>query len=61
MFDPSCIIVGLELGTSKVCAVVGEIGAEGDLEPLAEAAVVERERDARQPAIDHAPDTVNGQ
>ena len=26
MFDDSNIIVGLEIGTSKVCAVVGEIG-----------------------------------
>lgn len=31
MFDNSSIIVGLEIGTSKVCAVVGEVGAEGAL------------------------------
>jgi cell division protein FtsA len=31
MFDPSSIIVGLEVGTSKVCAVVGELGADGAL------------------------------
>ena len=31
MFDDSNIIVGLEIGTSKVCAVVGEQGAEGAL------------------------------
>ena len=31
MFDSSSIIVGLEIGTSKVCAVVGEINAEGGL------------------------------
>jgi cell division protein FtsA len=31
MFDPSSIIVGLEIGTSKVCAVVGEVNAEGSL------------------------------
>jgi len=31
MFDPSSIIVGLELGTSKVCAVVGEVGAAGSV------------------------------
>ncbi len=31
MFDPSSIIVGLEIGTSKVCAVVGELGADGVL------------------------------
>src|SRR2546421_2594262 len=31
MFDPSSIIVGLEIGTSKVCAVVGELNAEGGL------------------------------
>jgi cell division protein FtsA len=32
MFDPaSSIIVGLEIGTSKVCAVVGELSADGSL------------------------------
>src|SRR3989475_12315887 len=31
MFDPSSIIVGLEVGTSKVCAVVGELNADGAL------------------------------
>src|SRR5437660_7306163 len=31
MFDPSSIIVGLEIGTSKVCAVVGELSAENTL------------------------------
>jgi cell division protein FtsA len=31
MFDPSSIIVGLEIGTSKVCAVVGELTADGAL------------------------------
>ena len=31
MFDPSSIIVGLEIGTSKVCAVVGEVNAAGNL------------------------------
>ena len=31
MFDASHIIVGLETGTSKVCAVVGEVNAEGVL------------------------------
>ncbi len=31
MFDPSSIIVGLEIGTSKICAVVGEINAAGSL------------------------------
>src|SRR4029077_18174754 len=31
MFDPSSIIVGLEIGTSKVCAVVGELGADNGL------------------------------
>ena len=29
--DASNLIVGLEIGTSKVCAVVGEINAEGAL------------------------------
>jgi cell division protein FtsA len=31
MFDPSSIIVGLEVGTSKVCAVVGELSLDGAL------------------------------
>jgi cell division protein FtsA len=32
MFDnPSSIIVGLEIGTSKICAVVGELTSEGAL------------------------------
>src|SRR5437870_5452117 len=31
MFDSSSVIVGLEIGTSKVCAVVGEINAGGTL------------------------------
>ena len=31
MFDESNIIVGLEIGTSKVCAVVGEQGDDGSL------------------------------
>ena len=29
MFNTPSIIVGLEIGTSKVCAVVGELGADG--------------------------------
>ena len=31
MFDSSSIIVGLEIGTSKICVVVGEINAAGSL------------------------------
>jgi cell division protein FtsA len=31
MFDESNIIVGLEIGTSKICAVVGEQGEDGSL------------------------------
>ena len=31
MFDSSPIIVGLELGTSKVCAVVGQANESGAL------------------------------
>jgi len=31
MFEPSSIIVGLEIGTSKVCAVVGDLNPEGAL------------------------------
>jgi len=29
MFDPSTIVVGLEIGTSKVCAAVGEVAPNG--------------------------------
>ncbi len=31
MFEDANIIVGLEIGTSKICAVVGELGADGAL------------------------------
>ncbi len=31
MFDPASILVGLEIGTSKVCAVVGEVNSAGAL------------------------------
>jgi cell division protein FtsA len=31
MFNPASIIVGLEIGTSKVCAVVGDLSADGAL------------------------------
>ena len=31
MFESSNIIVGLEIGTSKICAVVGEINSAGVL------------------------------
>src|SRR5258708_7431829 len=31
MFDPASLIVGLEIGTSKICAVVGEVNAAGSL------------------------------
>jgi cell division protein FtsA len=31
MSNPASIIVGLEVGTSKVCAVVGELGADNSL------------------------------
>jgi len=31
MFDSSSIVVGLEIGTSKVCAVVGEVNSAGAL------------------------------
>src|ERR1041385_8662237 len=31
MFDSSNVIVGLEIGTSKVCAVVGEMNSQGVL------------------------------
>src|SRR5678816_937681 len=31
MFDRSCTIVGLDIGTSKVCAVVGEVSPSGAL------------------------------
>ncbi|TAL00357.1 MAG: cell division protein FtsA [Verrucomicrobia bacterium] len=31
MFDSSSIIVGLEIGTSKICAIVGEVSDDGAL------------------------------
>lgn len=31
MFDPGQVIVGLEIGTHKICAAVGEAGAKGEL------------------------------
>jgi cell division protein FtsA len=31
MFEPASLIVGLEIGTSKICAAVGEINAAGSL------------------------------
>ncbi len=31
MFDSSSVIVGLEVGTSKICAVVGEVSSSGAL------------------------------
>ncbi len=34
MFNPSHLIVGLEIGTSKVCVAVGEIGARGEVTVL---------------------------
>ena len=35
MFDSPAIIVGLEIGTSKVCAMVGEVGVEGAVNVIA--------------------------
>lgn len=35
MFNDPSVIVGLEIGTSKVCAVVGELNAEGALNIVA--------------------------
>ena len=34
MFEASNIVVGLEIGTSKICVVVGEQNAEGSLQPV---------------------------
>ncbi len=31
MFDPASLIVGLEIGTSKICAAVGEVNSTGTL------------------------------
>ena len=31
MFDPGQVIVGLEIGTHKICVAVGEAGAKGEL------------------------------
>ncbi len=35
MFDEANLIVGLEIGTSKICAVIGEINTEGALNIIA--------------------------
>ena len=34
MFDPESIVVGLEIGTSKVCAAVGEMTSQGGFKVL---------------------------
>lgn len=34
MFDPGQVIVGLEIGTHKICVAVGEVGAKGELTVL---------------------------
>jgi cell division protein FtsA len=53
MFDSSAIVVGLEIGTSKVCAVVGEINAEGSLNIVGLGQA--RSRGARKGEICDAP------
>ncbi len=34
MFDPSSVVVGLEIGTSKICAVVADVTVEGTFRVL---------------------------
>src|SRR5438128_4019624 len=53
MFDPSSIIVGLEIGTSKVCAVVGELGADNGLNIVGVGQA--RSRGVRKGEITNAP------
>jgi cell division protein FtsA len=53
MFDPSSIIVGLEVGTSKVCAVVGDVNAQGALNIVGVGQA--RSRGVRKGEISDAP------
>jgi len=54
MFDPaSSIIVGLEIGTSKVCAVVGDLSPDGALNIVGLGQ--SRSRGVRKGEICHAP------
>ena len=53
MFDPSSIIVGLEIGTSKVCAVVGEVNSSGALNIIGLGQA--RSRGVRKGEISDAP------
>jgi len=53
MFDSSSIIVGLEIGTSKVCAVVGEFNADGSLSIIR--LVQARSRGVRKGEIVNSP------
>lgn len=55
MFDPSSIIVGLEIGTSKVCAVVGDLNNEGALNIVGLGQA--RSRGVRKGEISDAPMT----
>jgi len=55
MFNASSIIVGLEIGTSKVCAVVGELGADGALNIVGLGQ--SRSRGVRKGEIADAPST----
>jgi cell division protein FtsA len=53
MFDSSSIIVGLEIGTSKVCAVVGEVNPAGALNVIGIGQA--RSRGVRKGEITDAP------
>ncbi|HYV28612.1 MAG TPA: cell division protein FtsA [Candidatus Eisenbacteria bacterium] len=53
MFDSSSIIVGLEIGTSKVCAVVGEVNHAGALNVIGIGQA--RSRGVRKGEIANAP------
>ena len=47
MFDEANIIAGLEIGTSKICVVVGELGPEGALNIIGVGQSRARRREAR--------------
>lgn len=53
MFEPASLIVGLEIGTSKICAVVGEVNAAGALNLIGVGQ--SRSRGVRKGEISDAP------
>jgi cell division protein FtsA len=53
MFEPASLIVGLEIGTSKICAVVGEVNTAGALNLIGVGQ--SRSRGVRKGEISDAP------